>query len=125
DELLGGPVVDVDVVCRDPERAARAYAQRSEGAPFPLSTEHGSWRVVLDDVRTIDFTAVHGTIESDLARRDFTINAIAVPVDGGDPVDPSGGREDLELRLVRAVAESAFRADPLPPLRDVRTELAL
>lgn len=125
DELLGRPVVDVDVVCRDPERAARTYAQRSEGAPFPLSTEHGSWRVVLDGGRTIDFTAVHGTIESDLARRDFTINAIAVPVGGGDAVDPSGGREDLELRLVRAVSESVFEDDPLRLLRAVRLEREL
>ena len=125
DELLGRRVVDVDVVCRVPERAARAYAQWSEGAPFPLSTAHGSWRVVLDDDRTVDFTAVHGTIESDLARRDFTINAIAVPVRGGEPVDPSGGREDLELRLVRAVSESVFEDDPLRLLRAVRLEREL
>jgi tRNA nucleotidyltransferase/poly(A) polymerase len=124
-ELLGRPVVDVDVVCREPERAARAYARRSEGAPFPLSPEHGAWRVVLDDSRTVDFTAVHGTIESDLARRDFTINAIAVPIDGGEPVDPSGGREDLELRLVRAVSESVFEDDPLRLLRAVRLEREL
>jgi Poly A polymerase head domain len=125
DELLGRPVVDVDIVCHDPEHAARVYAQRSEGAPFPLSTEHGAWRVVLDHGRTIDFTAVHGTIESDLARRDFTINAIAVPVGGGEPVDPSGGREDLELRLVRAVSESVFEDDPLRLLRAVRLEREL
>ena len=125
DDLLGRPVVDVDVVCRDPERAARAYAQRSEGAPFPLSTEHGAWRVVLDDDRTVDFTTVHGTIESDIARRDFTINAIAVPVDGGEPVDPSGGRDDLTLRLVRAVSESVFDDDPLRLLRAVRLEREL
>jgi tRNA nucleotidyltransferase/poly(A) polymerase len=125
DELLGRRTVDVDVVCREPERAARAYAQRTAGAPFPLSAEHDSWRVVLDDERTVDFTPVHGTIESDLARRDFTVNAIAVPVDGGDPVDPSGGREDLELRLVRAVSESVFEDDPLRLLRAVRLEREL
>src|SRR6266540_4757440 len=83
DELLGRPVVDVDVVCADPQAAARRYARHSGGAPFPLSAKHASWRVVPPDGRTIDFTPVHGTIESDLARRDFTINAIAVPV-GGD-----------------------------------------
>lgn len=124
DELLARPVIDLDVVCRDPERAARAYAERSAGAPFPLSTEHGSWRVVLE-ARTIDFTAVHGTIESDLARRDFTINAIAVSVAGGEPVDPSGGREDLALRFIRAVSESVFEDDPLRLLRAVRLEREL
>jgi tRNA nucleotidyltransferase/poly(A) polymerase len=125
DELLGRPIVDVDVVCREPERAARAYADRAGGAPFPLSAAHESWRVVLDDRRTMDFTPVHGSIESDLARRDFTINAIAVPVVGGAPVDPSGGREDLELRLVRAVSESVFEDDPLRLVRAVRLECEL
>jgi hypothetical protein len=122
DELLGRTVLDVDVVCRDPGAAARAYARRSEGAPFPLSEKHASWRVVLPGGRTVDFTPVHGTIESDLARRDFTINAIAVPVGGGETVDPSGGREDLELHLVRAVSESIFADDPLRLLRAVRHE---
>jgi tRNA nucleotidyltransferase/poly(A) polymerase len=124
-ELLGRPIVDIDVVCREPERAARAYADRAGGAPFPLSTAHESWRVVLDDRRTIDFTPVHGSIESDLARRDFTINAIAVPVAGGEPVDPSGGREDLELRLIRAVSETIFEDDPLRLVRAVRLEREL
>jgi tRNA nucleotidyltransferase/poly(A) polymerase len=116
DELLGRRVVDVDVVCREPERAARAYAKRSGGAPFALSEQHASWRVVFDDGRTVDFTPVHGSIESDLARRDFTVNAIAVPTAGGNPVDPSGGR------LLRAVSESIFEDDPLRLLRAVRLE---
>lgn len=122
DQLLRRPVVDVDVVCADPEGAARAYARGSGGAPFPLSTKHRSWRVVLADARTVDFTPVHGSIESDLARRDFTINAIALPVAGGEAVDPSGGRDDLQLRLVRAVSESIFEDDPLRLLRAVRLE---
>jgi tRNA nucleotidyltransferase/poly(A) polymerase len=122
DELLGRAVIDVDVVCADPERAARRYARRSGGAPFPLSDKHASWRVVRPDGRTVDFTPVHGTIESDLARRDFTINAVAIPVGGGEPVDPSGGREDLQLRLVRAVSESVFADDPLRLVRAARHE---
>ena len=119
DELLGRGVVDVDVVCRDPKAAARAYADRSGGFPFALSERHSSWRVVLGE-RTVDFTPVHGSIESDLARRDFTVNAIAIPVAGGDYVDPSGGREDLQLRLLRAVSETIFEDDPLRLLRAVR-----
>jgi tRNA nucleotidyltransferase/poly(A) polymerase len=122
DELLARPVIDVDVVCREPQAAARAYARRSGGAPFPLSEKHASWRVVLEGGRTVDFTPIHGTIEADLARRDFTINAIAVPVAGGEAVDPSGGREDLQLRLVRAVSESVFADDPLRLVRAVRHE---
>jgi Poly A polymerase head domain/Probable RNA and SrmB- binding site of polymerase A len=123
DELLGRPVVDVDVVCQDPVAAARAHARRSGGRPFPLSEKHASWRVVLaGGRRTVDFTPVHGTIQADLARRDFTINAIGVPVGDGEPVDPSGGREDVELRVVRAVSEGVFEADPLRLLRAVRHE---
>jgi Poly A polymerase head domain len=122
DELLGRPVVDVDVVCRDTTAAARTYARRSGGAPFPLSERHSSWRVVRPDGRTVDFTPVHGTIEADLARRDFTINAIGLPVAGGAPVDPSGGREDLQLGVVRAVSERVFEDDPLRLLRAVRHE---
>src|SRR5256714_5087290 len=122
DELLGRPVVDVDVVSRDPAAAARAYAKRSGGFPFPLSEQHSSWRVVLDGRRTVDFTPVHGTIESDLARRDFTINAIALPVEGGEHVDPSGGREDPQLRPLRAGSETIFEDDPLRPLPAVPLE---
>jgi len=122
DELLGRPIVDVDVVCARPEDAARRYAGSSGGSPFALSERHASWRVVLDGGRTIDFTPVHGSIQSDLARRDFTINAIAVPVGGGETLDPSGGREDLQLRLVRAVSETIFEDDPLRLLRAVRLE---
>jgi Poly A polymerase head domain/Probable RNA and SrmB- binding site of polymerase A len=122
DELLGRPVVDVDVVAREPEQAARAYAKRSGGFPFALSEKHASWRVVLDGDRTVDFTPVHGAIEGDLARRDFTVNAIALPVGGGPHIDPSGGIEDLQLRLVRAVSESIFEDDPLRLLRAVRLE---
>src|ERR671938_1047623 len=122
DELLSRPVVDVDVACRRPEEAARAYARRVGGAPFPLSERHGAWRVALDHGRTVDFTPLRGTIEGDLATRDFTVNAIAVPLAGGEPVDPSGGLADLELRALRAVTESVFDDDPLRLLRAVRLE---
>jgi tRNA nucleotidyltransferase/poly(A) polymerase len=120
DELLGRPLVDLDVALREPERAARAYAARSGGAPFPLSEKHGAWRVALDGGRTVDFTPLRGGIEGDLATRDFTINAIALPVDGGEPVDPTGGRDDLALRVLRAVREEIFEDDPLRLLRAVR-----
>jgi hypothetical protein len=122
DELLGRPLVDLDVACRDPQAAARAYARRSGGAPFPLSERHGAWRVALDGGRTVDFTPLRGGIEGDLATRDFTINAIALPVGGGEPVDPTGGRDDLALRVLRAVREEIFEDDPLRLLRAVRLE---
>ena len=122
DELLGRPVDDLDVACREPERAARAYAGRRGGAPFPISTRHGAWRVAHRDGRTVDFTPLAGTIEDDLGTRDFTINAIAVPLAGGEPVDPFGGRDDLASRTLRVVSPSVFEDDPLRLLRAVRLE---
>src|SRR5687768_15919334 len=120
DELLGRPVIDLDIATRDPRAAAVAYARRSSGAPFPLSERHGAWRVALDEGRTIDFTPLRGAIEDDLATRDFTVNAIAVPLEGGDAVDPFGGRRDLERKRLRHVAPTAFDDDPLRLLRAVR-----
>jgi len=120
DELLGRPVLDLDIATREPERAARAFAERSGGAPFPLSERHGAWRVALGDERTVDFTPLAHGIDADLLSRDFTINAIAVPLEGGEPYDPCGGREDLELRSLRAVTDSVFEDDPLRLLRAVR-----
>lgn len=122
DELLGRPVVDLDIACRDPEGAARAYGDRARAAVFPLSERHGAWRVALRDGRTVDFTPLRNGIEADLATRDFTINAVAVPVAGGERVDPFGGRDDLEARALRAVGERIFEDDPLRLLRAVRLE---
>jgi tRNA nucleotidyltransferase/poly(A) polymerase len=122
DELLGRELVDLDIAVRDPERAARAYAKRSSGAPFPLSERFGAWRVALEDGRTVDFTPLPGSVEDDLATRDFTLNAIARPLGGGDAVDPFGGEEDLLAGRLRAVRESVFEDDPLRLLRAVRLE---
>ncbi|MEX0673356.1 MAG: hypothetical protein WD067_01200 [Gaiellaceae bacterium] len=122
DELLGRPVVDLDVACRDPEAAARAYARAGGGAPFSLSDRWGAWRVALEDGRTVDFTLLREGIEDDLATRDFTVNAIAAPVGGGDHVDPFGGRADIESRTLRAVTPTVFTDDPLRLLRAVRLE---
>jgi hypothetical protein len=122
DELLGRELVDLDVATRDPRAAARAYAKRAGGAPFPLSERHGAWRVALEEGRTVDFTPLEGSIEDDLATRDFTINAIAVPLAGGEPADPYGGRADLDANIIRAVSPSVFEDDPLRLLRAVRLE---
>jgi len=122
DELLGRPIVDLDVACREPEIAARAYARGGGGAPFPLSDRWGAWRVALDGGRTVDFTLLRGSIEDDLATRDFTVNAIAEALGGGERIDPFRGRRDLESRTLRAVSSGIFEDDPLRLLRAVRLE---
>jgi Poly A polymerase head domain len=122
DELLGRPVVDVDVACREPEAAARAYAEAQGGAVVPLSERHGAWRVAYRDGHTVDFTPLQGAIEDDLAGRDFTANAIARRFGEAGEIDPLGGKPDLESRTLRAVSPEIFRSDPLRLLRAVRLE---
>jgi hypothetical protein len=123
DELAGRPVLDVDVACVDPRDAAIRFARRFGGVAFPLSERHGAWRVAASGSdETVDFTPLEDGIEADLATRDFTLNAIAVPVAGGEPFDPHGGRRDLEAGILRAVSESVFVDDPLRLLRAVRLE---
>jgi hypothetical protein len=123
DELLGRPVVDLDVACRDPRGAAHRFAKRFGGAAFPLSERHGAWRVATDgSEETVDFTPLPAGIDADLATRDFTFNAMARPVGGGALHDPHDGRGDLDAGVVRAVSASVFRDDPLRLLRAVRLE---
>jgi tRNA nucleotidyltransferase/poly(A) polymerase len=122
DELLGRPIVDLDIACTETERAARAAARASGGSPFPLSERHGAWRVVLADGRTIDFTPLAGTLVEDLAQRDFTVNAMASPLAGGPLVDPHDGQADLRAGVLRHVSAGALDADPVRLLRAVRFE---
>jgi tRNA nucleotidyltransferase/poly(A) polymerase len=123
DELLGREVVDVDVACPDPELAARLYARLSGGAVFLLSERHGAWRVAFRGGKTVDFTPLHGaTIEEDLASRDFTVNALAWPLESESLIDPHGGEADLAARRLRAVGPAIFEDDPLRLLRAVRIE---
>jgi poly(A) polymerase len=135
DALLGRPISDVDLAVRgEPERAARAVAKAVGGPAFKLSEAFGGWRAMHPGREWIcDVTALHGDgIDADLARRDFTVNAMAVPVEGGELHDPHGGVADLEAGVIRvlggpSVERSAYADDPLRPLRLVRlaTELNL
>lgn len=60
-------------------------------------------------------------IEADLARRDFTINAIAAPLDApGELIDPWAGSDDLAARRLRALHEGSFRDDPTRAMRAAR-----
>jgi poly(A) polymerase len=120
---LGRAVTDLDLAVASSEGAvARDLAREAGGHAFPLSDRFGTWRVVDRDRREIaDVTRLRGdSIESDLAARDFTIGAVAVPLAGGEALDPYGGLADLERRLLRAVSAGAFADDPLRLLRAAR-----
>jgi tRNA nucleotidyltransferase (CCA-adding enzyme) len=60
------------------------------------------------------------SIEDDMARRDFTVNAIARRLETGDLVDPFNGAEDLRSGVLRAVSSRSFAEDPLRIVRGLR-----
>ena len=129
DELLGRLTADIDVaVDGDPQQAARAVARAGQRAAcFALSDEFGSWRVIARDQSwQVDVQPLQGsTLEEDLQLRDFTINAIAQPITGGELIDPLGGARDLRAGRVRLAAPKAFERDPLRVLRLVRVAIEL
>ena len=94
---------------------------------FSLSQEFGAWRVLSPDRSwRVDLSPIHGgSLDADLRLRDLTVNAIAEPLAGGDLVDPTGGRADLDARLLRMAGPGAFEDDPLRVVRVARLALVL
>lgn len=125
DRLLGRSVArpDLDLAVRgDVEAAARSLARAGRAAVFPLSEDFGAWRVVQNrDGWQVDLSPLLGeTIEQDLTQRDFTVNALAEPLAGGEPIDPTGGRADLAAGRLRMASATSFSSDPLRVLRVAR-----
>jgi poly(A) polymerase len=129
DTLLGRPVADIDLTIQgDAPNLARSLADGLGGHFVLLDARRGIARVVLDKgpVGLIDVTTMRGDIRADLGRRDFTIDALAAPLEplaAGTPaqlLDPHGGLADLESGIVRLVSERALVQDPLRLLRAVR-----
>ncbi len=129
DRTLGRSTMDVDVVVDgDSAEAARAVARAAGRAPcFALSEDFGAWRVVARDRSwQVDVEPLRGgSLEADLALRDFTVNAIAEPIEGGAPIDPLGGLADLEAHRLRMAGPGAFAEDPLRVLRLARVAVEL
>jgi len=130
DAALGREITDLDLaVAGDPGAVARAVAAELGQHAFELSAEFGTWRLVAADRGwQVDATVLRGEgIDSDLAARDFTVGAVAVPLAGGEPIDPFDGLADLERGVLRAVGTHSFTEDPLRLLRAARlaAELAL
>ena len=116
DELLRRPVRDVDIaVAGDPAPVARAVADSVGGPVFRLSEAFGAWRVIdRGRGRVFDVSPLQAeTIEEDLARRDFTVNAMARPV--GEPEAGASGASPREVPAVGLAATvEALAADALP-----------
>jgi tRNA nucleotidyltransferase (CCA-adding enzyme) len=145
DRLLGRPGGDWDLATALPPQEVARRAQAAGLRTIPTGLQHGTLTLLVEnqafevttfrsdgdylDGRRPETVRLGVTLEEDLARRDFTINAMALPTEVlGDPdweralVDPFGGRADLAGRLVRAVGdpETRFREDGLRPLRACR-----
>ncbi|TDK23002.1 multifunctional CCA addition/repair protein [Luteimonas aestuarii] len=129
DRLLGLPPGDRDwVVVGETPEAMLAAGFRPVGRDFPVflhpvtGEEHALARTERKSGRGYRGFVVHAdpsvTLEQDLERRDFTLNAIAQDADG-HLVDPFGGARDIEARVLRHVGP-AFVEDPLRVLRAAR-----
>ncbi len=126
DALIGKPFNDLDlVVARNPEGVAKKLAKDLGFAFVELSQEFGIYRVA-NPWTIIDISLQRGrSIEEDLKLRDFTINAMAIPVRSliegrAYLIDPFLGYVDLKEKLVRAVGEDSIVDDPLRILRGYR-----
>jgi tRNA nucleotidyltransferase (CCA-adding enzyme) len=137
DLILGaGPGPDIDVaIDGDLEGVIERLEARREVAVEARHRRFGTATVRLGDVgvdltRTRRETYDHpgalpevapAAIDEDLRRRDFTINAMAVPLrDPGELLDPFGGRSDLDRRLLRVLHERSFADDPTRAIRAAR-----
>jgi tRNA nucleotidyltransferase (CCA-adding enzyme) len=133
DVLLGKPSGDWDLATRATPQEVRRLFKRT----VPIGIDHGTVGVLARDGTLYEVTTFRkdvetdgrhavvsfaDTIEEDIARRDFTINAVAWHPLREELLDPFGGGDDLERRVLRTVgtAEDRFREDFLRILRGLR-----
>jgi poly(A) polymerase len=130
DRFLGRCPSDLDIaVTGDVARIAETVSSRLGGKWFLLDEVRGVARLVFQGggvVRQLDLSCYAGVIEDDLRRRDFTVNAMAVPLSSWarerfqDVIDPFKGRADLKDKRLRMVTPDVFTEDPLRLLRLAR-----
>lgn len=124
---------DLDVaVDGDVEAVGRLVAQDLHGHFFVMHPASRTARVALPDGTWLDLVPLPSGLEYDLRRRDFTINAMALPihlweVDSPPPtnpphylVDPTGGWNDLQDGIIRATSDTALLDDPIRTMRALR-----
>ncbi|MBN2380665.1 CCA tRNA nucleotidyltransferase [candidate division WOR-3 bacterium] len=127
DLLLGRKILDFDFALQGSgTKTASLAASKLEGAFVPLSEEEDEARVVIHKDLILDFKGFSESILNDLARRDFTMNAMAMRLSdilkGKEPelIDPFGGIEDLKKGRIRQVGPESISDDPLRILRAYR-----
>lgn len=132
DALLGRECNDLDLAVRgEAMPLARRMADALRGAYVVLDEMRDMSRIVLrrgGAVQHIDVAALRAPdIIGDLRARDFSVNAMALPLTQAprELLDPTGGVADLRARLLRATSPRAFEDDPLRILRGFRLSAAL
>ena len=142
DMLLGVPVKDVDLVVEGDAAGLALRVAKEMGGDVPVLSQFGTAMVKLGDLRLDLATARQesyarpgalpkvspSTIQADLERRDFSINAMAIdlsPPQSGHLLDPRNGRDDLALGLIRVLHPRSFTDDPTRILRAIRYEQRL
>jgi poly(A) polymerase len=135
DYFLGEIPEDIDfITSAEPEAVAHRVASQYKGKPFLVSEDERTYRVVVDGEetrRTLDFSPIRGaSVEEDLSYRDFTINAMAVDIDGlvgekslrlpRDLIDKYYGWRDLSRGILRECDNESFLMDPVRLVRALR-----
>jgi putative nucleotidyltransferase with HDIG domain len=121
DRLLNRESHDWDFVCRNAQKVAHATARSLSAKLITLDDQNRIYRIIQKGGITLDFAELQGkTIEQDLARRDFTFNAMASTLNLEKVIDPFSGQKDLKKKIVRALSRKAFQDDPLRLLRAYR-----
>lgn len=136
DQLLGLPLQDLDISVVGDAVALAARLADVVGGRLTVHRRFGTATVDAQDA-TVDLVTARretyhrpgslpdvqpGSITDDLARRDFTVNAMAVPLSGnlGQLVDPHGGQDDLRARVIRVLHQRSFSDDPTRIVRAAR-----
>ncbi|WP_225073015.1 hypothetical protein [Desulfuromonas sp. CSMB_57] len=134
DALLGRPSRDLDLVLAgDPTQLARDFAELRQGTWVPLDPVRRQHRVVIKRkglIHTFDFSPLRApTLQQDLRLRDFTINAMAIPLGAASKsvelIDPLGGWSDLLGGHLRVCSPDVLLHDPLRVFKGVRHCLSL
>jgi len=117
--LLGKTPRDYDFALTDQDDL-RSFEDTFGSRAFLLGRKPiQTYRIVARDI-AIDLTFLKGTIEEDLARRDFTMNAIAYDIRDNRLIDSLGGIEDIRSRTIRSPGRQTLLDDPLRMLKAVR-----
>ena len=122
DFLMGKSFTDRDISIIGALDFAKKIAEKFDATLVTLDTDNNIYRVVLPDkINYLDISELQGcTIEEDLKRRDFTINAIAYDLKNDKFIDITGGRHDLDCKILRHIKDENFLNDPLRVLRAFR-----